>query len=228
MSPASFTGSFKISGKKVFIRLKNQICDSSEELLRSDANIRLLIQTLEFLEKMPADLVGRVVSGSEDFLRDKNALNDFIEYLYNYWRSFDRFILCDSEDEQFDKRPFRTFNDTIEDLTDLVRRTYREIQENITGRHPRIYRQVAAGAEMAAIICSVRVPYPSDLYEKLNAIPVIRQVLFYPPLVLNQLNNTREGKFEKVQENPLGRFDLKRDEWLCYPVKAGDLLIPVY
>jgi energy-coupling factor transporter ATP-binding protein EcfA2 len=259
MSPKSFSGSFKISEKKVFIRLKNQICDSSEELLRSDlcyeiikhavaalerrksfllkvfgsqsvndTTIRLLIQTLEFLEKMPADLVGRVVPGSEDFLRDKNALNDFVEYLYNYWRSFDRFILCDSEDEQFDKRPFRTFNDTIEDLTDLVRRTYREIQENITGKHPRIYRQVAAGAEMAAIICSVRVPYPAELYEKLNAIPVIRQVLFYPPLVLNQLNNTREGKFERVQENPLGRFDLKRDEWLCYPVKAGDLLIAVY
>lgn len=259
MASASFAGSFKISGKKVFIRLKNQVCDSSEELLRSDlcyeiirhavaalerrksfllkvfgakevndANVRLLIQTLEFLEKMSVDLVGRVVSGSEDFLRDKNLLNDFVEYLYNYWRSFDRFILCDSEDEEFDKRPFRTFNDTIEDLTDLVRRTYREIQENIMGKHPRIYRQVAAGAEMAAIICSVQTPYPSGPYEKLKAIPVVRQVLFYPPLVLNQLNNTREGKFEKVQENPLGRFDLKRDEWLCYPVKAGDLLVSVY
>ena len=258
MTP-SFVGSFKITGKKVFIRLKNQICDSSEELLRSelfyeilkraltaldrrksvvlkffggrevnDANIRLLIQTFEFVEKMSIDLVGRVVPGSEDLLRDKNALNDFVEYLYNYWRSFDRFIICESEDERYDKRPFRTFNDTIEDLTDLVRRTYREIQENITGTHPRIYRQVAAGAEMAAIACSVRVPYPAELYEKLNAIPVIRQVLFYPPLVLNQLNNTREGKFEKIPENPLGRFDLKRDEWLCYPLKAGNLLILVY
>jgi energy-coupling factor transporter ATP-binding protein EcfA2 len=259
MSPASFAGSFKITQKKIFIRLKNQICDSSEELLRSDlcreviqhavaslvrrksillkvfgskeaneTNVRLLGQTLEFLEKMSVDLVGRVVPGSEDFLRDKNALNDFVEYLYNYWRGFDRFIICDSEGEEFDKRPFRTFNDTIEDLTDLVRRTYREIQENITGAHPRIYRQVAAGAEMAAIACPALVPYPSAIYEKLNAVPVIRQVLFYPPLVLNQLNNTREGKFERIQENPLDRFDLKRDEWLCYPVKAGDLLVMVY
>jgi len=258
MSP-SFVGSFKIAGKKVFIRLKNQICDSSEELIRSelfyevlkhavaalerrqsvllkvfgskevnDAALRLLIQTLEFLEKMSIDLVARVVPGSDELLRDKNVLNDFVEYLYNYWRSFDRFIICESEDERFEKRPFRTFNDTIEDLTDLVRRTYREIQENITGKHPRIYRQVAAGAEMGAIACSVEVPYPAGLYEKLNVIPVIRQVLFYPPLVLNQLNNTREGKFEKIPENPLGRFDLKRDEWLCYPVKAGDLVVLVY
>ena len=95
MTP-SFVGSFKITGKKVFIRLKNQICDSSEELLRShlcgeiirravaslerrksvllkvfgpkevnEAQVQLLLRTLEFLEKMPVDLVGRVVPGSE-------------------------------------------------------------------------------------------------------------------------------------------------------------------
>lgn len=259
MAPASFVGSYKIAGKKVFIRLKNQICDSAEELLRSDlcyevikhavaslqrrnsmllkifgtkevndASIRLLIQTFEFLEKMSVDLVGRVVPGSEDFLRDKNLLNDFVEFLYNYWRSFDRFIICDSEDEELDRRPYRTFTNTIEDLTGLVRKTYREIQENITGAHPRIYRQVAAGAEMAAIATAKEVPYSGELYQKLNAIPMIRQVLFYPPLVLNQLNNTREGKFERIYENPLARFDFNRDEWLCYPVKAGDLLIFVY
>lgn len=256
---ASFSGSYKILEKKVFIRLKNQICDSPEELLHSDlcyeiikhavaslqrrhsmllrifggkeineTTIRLLIQTFEFLEKMSMDLVGRVVPGSEDFLKDKNLLNDFVEFLYNYWRSFDRFIICDSEDEQLDQRPYRTFTNTIEDLTTLVRKTYREIQENITGTHPRIYRQIAAGAEMAAIATAKDIPYPSDLYQKLNTIPMIRQVLFYPPLVLNQLNNTREGKFERVPENPLGRFDFSRDEWLCYPAKAGDLLILVY
>ena len=259
MSPASFGGSYKIAGKKVFIRLKNQICDSAEELLRSDLcsevikraiaslqrrnsvllgifgsnevndeTIRLLIQVFEFLEKMPVELVGRVAPAAGEFLKDKNLLNDFVEYLYNYWRSFDRFIICDSESDQLDKRPYRTFTYTIEDLTSLVRKTYREIQENITGTHPRIYRQVAAGAEMAAIASPKDIPYPSDLYKKLNAVPIIRQVLFYPPLVLNQLNNTREGKFEQIRQNPLERFDLDREEWLCYPVKAGDLLIFVY
>ncbi len=258
MSP-SFVGSFKIAEKKVFIRLRNQICDSSEELLRSelcheiikhaiaslqrrdsvllkifgkkeinDANIRLLIQTLEFLEKMEIALVGRVVQGAEEFLRDKNLLNDFVEFLYNYWRSFDRFIICDSEGDRLDKRPFRTFNDTIEDLTGLVRRTYREIQENITGTHPRIYRQIAAGAEMAVIALPKDIPYPEDLYKQLNTIPMIRQILFYPPLVLNQLNNKREGKFERIDENPLAWGPLNREEWLCYPVKAGDVLIHVY
>lgn len=259
MSPPAFAGSYKISDKKIFIRIRTRICDSPEELLNSDlcyeivkravaslqrrnsillkvfgsneikeAQIRLMIQTLEFLEKMSVDLVGRVVQGSEAFLQDKNLLNEFVEYLYNFWRSFDRFIICDSEGDRLDKRPFRTFNSTIEDLTSLVRMTYREIQENITGTHPRIYRQVAAGAEMAVIALPQKVPYAGGLYEKLNAIPVIRQILFYPPLVLNQLNNKREGKFERIHENPLHWVDFERDGWLCYPVKAGDLLIHVY
>ncbi len=254
-----FAGSFKVAEKKVFIRLRNRVCDSSEELLRSDlcfeiikravaslerrssillkifgpqeineTRVRLLIQTLEFLEKMPLELVGRVVQGSEALLKDKNLLNEFVEYLYNFWRSFDRFIICDSEGDRLDKRPFRTFNDTIEGLTGLVRMTYREIQENITGTHPRIYRQIAAGAEMAVIALPQDVPYATDLYKKLNAIPVIRQILFYPPLVLNQLNNKREGKFERIFENPLQWVTFDREEWLCYPVKAGDLLIHVY
>ncbi len=254
-----FAGSFKIAEKKVFIRLRDRICDSPEDLLRSDlcyeiiqravaslqrrnsillkvfgsqevneVRVRLLIQTLEFLEKMPVDLVGRVVQGSDEFLKDRNLLNEFVEYLYNFWRSFDRFIICDSEGDRLDKRPFRTFNDTIEGLTGLVRMTYREIQENITGTHPRIYRQIAAGAEMAVIALPQNIPYAADLYKKLNALPVIRQILFYPPLVLNQLNNKREGKFERISENPLGWFDFDREEWLCYPVKAGDLLIHVY
>lgn len=259
MSPATFVGSFKIVEKKVFIRLRNQICDSPEELLRSDlcfeivkhavaalqrrhsvlrkvfgnqeindASIRLLIQAMEFLEKMSAEHVARAIQGSGEFFKDKNLFNDFVEYLYNYWRSFDRFIICDSEGDQFDKRPFRTFNYTIEDLTRLIRQTYRDIQENITGTHPRIYRQIAAGAEMAVIALPKEIPYPSDCYRKLNCIPMVRQILFYPPLVLNQLNNKREGKFEKIGENPLKWFEPNRDEWLCYPVKAGDLLIHVY
>ncbi|MBU9889693.1 MAG: phosphoenolpyruvate carboxykinase [Candidatus Omnitrophica bacterium] len=254
-----FTGSFKIVEKKVVIRLRSRVCDSSEELLRSDlcfeiikravaslqkrhsvllkvfgggeideARVRLLAQTLEFLEKMPLELVGKVVPGSESFLKDKDLLHEFVEYLYNFWRSFDRFIVCDSEGDRLDQRPFRTFNATIEDLTGLVRMTYREIQENITGTHPRIYRQVAAGAEMAAIALPRELPYGTPLYEKLNAIPVIRQILFYPPLVLNQLNNRREGKFERIHENPLEWLEPERDDWLCYPVKAGDLLIHVY
>ncbi len=251
-------GSYKVTGRKVFIRLKNRVCDSPDELFTSDLyneilhrcvedlvkrgsimlgifggkeikeeNVELLSKTLLFLAKTPADLVLKTVSGSEIFLKDRHLLNDFVEHLYNFWRNYHRFIICDSQGDAFDKRPFRTFNQTIENLTHLIRKIYRDIQENITSTHPRIYRQVSAGAQIATIALPKDIPYP-EVYQKLNKIPVIRQVLIYPPLVLDPPMNKRKGKFERISKNPLAEMEFECEEWLCYPAKVGSLVILIY
>lgn len=193
-----------------------------------EKNIEILRKTLGFLCKMPGHLVPKVVNGSEIFFNNTHLLNDFVEYLYNFWRSFDRFVLCDSEEEILNKRPYRTFNNTIEKLTHLVRATYRDIQENITGKHPNIYRQVSAGAEFAAIALTKDFSNLREPYNKLNSVLVIRQVLLYPPLVLNPPMNKRTGRFEKIDQNPLHNVDVNENEWLCYPAKVGPLLIYIY
>lgn len=194
----------------------------------NEEDISLLIKTLQILTETPAHLVPTINKNSKVFLKNVNLLNDFVEYLYNYWRSYDRFVICDSEGNTLNKQPYRTFNETIEELAHLVRKVYRDIQENITGKHPYIYRQVRAGAEIAAIALPKDIPFPAKIYKKLKAIPIIRQILLYPPMVLNPPMNKRSGKFEKINQNPLVLFDLKEDEWLCYPAKVGPLLILIY
>src|SRR3989338_8381669 len=259
MTPTSFVGQYKIEGRKVFIRIKDQICDTPEELISSalfsdilrhavqklskrnsiimqvfgkdtieEADLERFINALKYLSKMEGEVVPKVVDGSDVFFKNKNLLNDFVEYLYNYWRSFDRFIICDSEGSKLDKRPFRTFNFTIENLTRLVRQTYRDIQENIMGTHPSIYRQISAGAEGAVIALPKKLPLLKGPNEKLKSIPVIRQILIYPPLVLNPPMNKRKGKFERIEENPINWMDFSPTEWICYPVKASSDLILVY
>ncbi len=157
-------------------------------------DLRLLIETLSFLTKLPAEHVVRVVDGSDQFFRSPSLFNAFVEYLYNYWREMQRLIVCDdSHDDRLDQRPYRTFNRTIESLTHLVRSTYRDVQENITGNHPRIYRQVRAGAEIATIAMPKTIDFPQPVYQKLNDISVIRQVLIYPPLIFNPPMNKRTG-----------------------------------
>ncbi|MGB8252372.1 MAG: hypothetical protein WCF08_04100, partial [Anaerolineaceae bacterium] len=165
---------------------------------------------------------------SDQFFRDSNLFNDFVEHVYNYWRELQRLIICESEGEQSDQRPYRTFNNTIETLTHIVRSTYRDIQENITGNHPRIYRQVRAGAEIAAIALTKEIPYPDGAYRMLNDISIIRQVLIYPPLIFNPPTNKRSGVFERVDRNPLEFIIPKKEEWLCYPARVGALVIMVY
>jgi len=193
-----------------------------------DQNIDLLIKILRFLTKNSADLLPASVPDSGFFLKDKHLSNDFVEYVYNYWRSLERFIVCDSSGREFDQRPYRAFNDMVEPLSHLIRSTYRDIQENLTTLHPRIYRQVIAGGEVGVITTPRRLNLPGGVYEKLQSIPVIRQVLLYPPLILNPSMNKRSGKYERISRNPLELFDLNKNEWLCYPAKVGHLFILVY
>lgn len=189
---------------------------------------KILYETLCYLTKLDSHLIPNIVPGSEQLFADRHALNEFVEQLYNYWRSFDRFIICDSASESFDKRPYRTFNTTVERLTNLVRQAYRDMQENITAQHPRVYRQVHAGAEVATITVDSQKPHFSVEYSQLNTISIIRQVLIYPPLILEPPTNKRQGAFLEIYENPIKSVELDDRQWLCFPLKVGALILYVY
>jgi hypothetical protein len=192
------------------------------------ADIQELIRVLQVLGKMTLEAVPKLIEGGERFIANPSLLKVFVEGLYNYWREFERFIVCDSTGDRLDQRPYRTFSSTIESLTHLVRQTYRDIEENITGQHPNTYRQVRAGAEVAVIAMPKDIALPSGSYQKLRGIPVIRQIMLYPPLLLNPPMNKRTGKFERIPQNPLEQIEVMPQEWLCYPAKVGPLLILVY
>jgi hypothetical protein len=193
----------------------------------TEKEIKTLIATLSLLTKLPGDMVARVLVESEPFLVNRVILEDFVEHFYNYWRSLHRLIVCDSVGDRFDRRPYRTFNEIVESLMHTVRSAYRDIQENITGNHPRIYRQVSAGAEVAAIARPRNLHYPAA-YKFLNNISVTSQVLIYPPMIFNSPMNKRSGMFEGVSYNPLEKLQLDPSDWLCYPAKVGPLLIMIY
>ena len=192
------------------------------------ADIQELIQVFQVLEKMILETVPKLIEGGERFIANPSLLQVFVESLYNYWRDFERFIVCDSTGDRLDQRPYRTFSSTIESLTHLVRQTYRDIEENITGQHPNTYRQVRAGAEVAVIALPKDIALPGGSYQKLRNIPVIRQIMLYPPLLLNPPMNKRTGKFERIPQNPLEQIEVMPHEWLCYPAKVGPLLILIY
>lgn len=197
-------------------------------------SITLLIQTLQYLTMLDGSVVPNVLPGSGVFLDDPNLLSEFVGYLYDAWRDYDRFVIVSgSQADSLDDRPYRTFNDTVEQLMHLVRGTYRDINENITRQHPRIYRQARAGADIAAIVsqdngASAWMRRLGPPYNRLEQVPVARQVLLYPPLVLNPPLNRRTGRFKRVYENPLNLVECAADEWIVYPARVGELVILVY
>lgn len=249
---------FTVIEKKVIIKLKDRVCETAEELLESamfrdilnrclddiykknspllklfsgqkpaEEDVSLLIKTFVALSKCTGDVVPGVVKGSERYVKNPALFRDFVEHLYNFWRVFDRYIVCDSTNDKLDQRPYRTFNTTIEKLMHLVRAVYRDIQGNVTGTHSRVYRQVTAGAEVATIAVPGKTPLPEE-YKMLSTIPVIRQILVYPPQVVMQPNNKRSGKFALIDQNPLEKLQITSEEWLCYPARVGTQIIHVY
>ncbi|HWR29853.1 MAG TPA: phosphoenolpyruvate carboxykinase [Negativicutes bacterium] len=249
----------KVFDRKVVIRLKDRVCETPDELLRSELfgrilnhvlaelgrrqsrllnifpdkrnitspQVDLLLETIRYLCKMPIQQVPQLVPGSEPFTHDAHLLEEFLRYVYNSWRNFDRFLICDSSNDSLADRPYRTFQTSAEQLMHIIRHTWRDIYANVSGQHPNIYRQVTAGVGMAAITDIRDLPYPLG-YESLNKVPLIRHVMLYPPLVINPPMNTRTGSFEQVFRNPLDLIALNPDEWLCYPALVGKLLVNIY
>lgn len=190
--------------------------------------LKVMQKTLLLLSKLPADQVSKIIPESKTFFDDMDLLSDFIEQFYNFWRGLQRLVVIDSVDDRLDKRPYRSFTETVEKLMHVVRSAQRDILENVSGNHPRVYRQVSAGVNIAAITLPYKMPFICSYSDKLCDILMTRQVLIYPPLIFNTPNNKRSGKFIRVDYNPIDHLDIDGDEWLCYPAKVGDLVILIY
>ena len=190
---------------------------------------------LLFMKKIAKEDGAKVLAQNPElaqFFSDTYLLDRMVEDFYNYWRNHERYLICladpkASDAEDIEKRPYRTFNDTIEKLNHVVRKLYRDMQENITGEHPLIYRQVPAGCQVSAIAKPKRTELPAQ-YSALGVVPVITQVLMNPPIMIDPPMNKRKGEFALVDSNPLEGLKFNPDEWLCFPAKVGDLVVYLY
>ena len=187
---------------------------------------------LRVLAEIPLDRVVGGIPVAESFRHspERRLLHEFVEGLYDYWRSFDRYLVLCSEPGagDYDMRPYRSFNVSVESLAHLVRGIYRDICENITGDHPRVYRQVAAGVGVGLIAVQMPAMLP-EVYDKLiGGVPVIRQVWMDPPIIIDPPMNKRTGQFQKVEQNPLLEMEINPEEWLLFPARVGPLVVFVY
>src|SRR5512137_2181972 len=195
-----------------------------------DPRLARLLDLLRLLANNPLERVARMGVGRGDLLARRDRLHEFVEGFYDFWRHWDRFLIVGAgvAAEPGDARPVRGFTETVEALGRLVRTLYRNVAEHITGGTPRVYRQVAAGAEMGVYVAPQKWPVPARYRELLAGIPFVRHLLMYPPMLLDPPSTTRSGVFTEVQDNPLDGLSLRREEWLCYPALVGRLVVFVY
>lgn len=219
---ARFSRSLVKHGSPLLERLK---LDLSQQ-----AGVDHLVAIVRTLSVNTVEQLVKLLPDTDHLLNEREALHQLIEELYDFWRNFDRFMVCHSQEgpESHDLRPYRTFNSTVENLGHLIRALYRDVCENITGDHPTVYRQVTAGCNVGLIAVEMNWPCPSEYAELLGKIPIIRQMLLNPPLILRPPMNKRTGEFQRVDTNPLEGLSVNKDEWLCYPAQVGPLVIFAY
>jgi len=189
-----------------------------------------LLELLKLLCFKTKDEIIKEFPKKKKYFEDCYLLHQLVENLYNYWREYERYLILfsDSENGKHHSKPYRAFNETIEKLNDLVRAVYRDICENITNTHPRIYRQVPAGFQVGVIAMKPHKSFIPKSFEFLKDIHIIRQVLIEPPLILDPPMNKRSGQFTQVKENPVKNLNINSEQWLCYPAKVGPLVINLY
>ena len=225
--------------KEVLSRYLDELRSKSSNLLKifSDNMIKpdnalqekSIMELLQKLSEMPAEKIKAAYPALANFFYDKYLLQQFVENLYNYWRRYERFLICYEENDtatSIDKKPWTTFNNTIECLNHLVRKVYRDIIFNITNEKLSVYRQMPSGCQVA-IIASKR-ECEHGTYNNLKDVKLIRQILIEPPLILDPPFNKRSGMFKKVDSNPIEDIRLNTDDWLCFPAKVGNLVIHLF
>ncbi len=189
-----------------------------------------LYKLLRHLSETPLEHAAKAVPGAKPYVENPRPLYMFMEMFYDFWRSFDRDQRNNSKKgpRSHDIRPYRTFTVTTERLKDLTRGLYRDICENITGDHCRIYRQVSAGADVGLIAVQKKWHSRNPSVQALKGIPFIRQVLINPPLIIDPPENRRTGQFLRIDSNPLEKISLEEGKWVCYPAQVGPVVVFIY
>lgn len=198
--------------------------------LKRDELSEYIVTLFRLLSTHTAEEVIEINSEYRHILKKKESLNDFIEELYNYWRSFERYIYIEApKRSRYTKSSIHNaqFIQSNEDLKALVLYVYRRICENLLSENPRVYRQLPAGANMGMLLEKVDWDCP-EIYSILKDIPFVRLSLVEPPLILYPAMNTRKGSFEEIPEIDSDMLSMDPNEWFCFPAKVGSLTAFIY
>lgn len=212
-------------GSSLFAFLKNKLPS-----FKRDDMTGYMANLLRLLFSHTAEEIISMGSEYKTILSEKEYLYEFQEELYNFWRRFERFIYLEApKRSKYTKSRLHhaQFIKSNEEFKNLVLYVYRQISENLTGKNPRVYRQLPAGANMGMLLEKIDWNCP-EMYEGLKDIPFIRLALMEPPVIFYPVMNKRKGRFEEIPDLRKDMFSLNPEEWFCFPSKVGDLTAFIY
>lgn len=248
---------FNLERNVAIINFSSNYCDTSEKLLNSNGFRRVLesfikrimkkdktmyeylknaakerevvddiIQLFKLLLVFNIEEIRKHDNHYDGYFANNRLLTHFIEELYNYWRRLDRYTIVHNKyyGEGIQKTKFIEANNNF---SNLVLSTYRRINETLLGRSYRVYRQLAAGGNAGIVINRIGTLLPEE-YKLLSGIPFIESIVLNPPFITYPKQNTRNGMFKEVFDNPITNITFDSDKWFCFPAFIGKSLAFIY
>lgn len=194
--------------------------DSKNDLTKAFQNLFKLLIILDVKEVANQDFT------SNEILKDKFELIEFIEGLYDYWRQIERYAIVRNRIQAGGIQNVN-FIDSTNNFTNLVLKVYRQINENVIGKRHNVYRQLSAGINAGIILNDSSWESPSG-YHMLGNIAFIESIILRPPFITYPKKYKREGTYSEFENHPFIDLNIKPDHWFCYPAKVGEYLAFVY
>ncbi|MDL2211302.1 phosphoenolpyruvate carboxykinase [Erysipelotrichaceae bacterium OttesenSCG-928-M19] len=186
-----------------------------------------LVTMFKLLLVMDLDEVKKVHKDYIAYIKAKDSLLEFVETMYNYWRSLERYALVYNNKSQKGIQNAQ-FIQSHSDFESLILETYRKVSETIMGKKNRVYRQLIAGVNAGIVVNEYRLNCEQGIYEVLRPIPIIEAIILHPPFITYPRRNTRDGIFKEVFENPIKDVEMDKNDFLCYPAKVGKFFALIY
>ncbi len=217
----SFINYHKEESSRVYTYIEQFFINSSVDSLS-----RELVDILKLLTVMDIDEVSSKINKYHNLNKKKDGLLKIVEEFYNYWRSLERYSIIEQKE---DSRGVGVVNfvEINEKFKNMILQAYRRVEMSIIGEWPKVYRQVPAAADASIMIRYFDKDFP-EIYQDLNKIPFITQVMIETPYITYTKSNKRDGIFEEVYENPIFDTNINYKHFFCYPAKVGDNLIYIY
>ena len=217
----SFINYHKKDSTRVYAYIEQFFINSSVDSLA-----RELVDILKLLTVMNIDEISSKINKYHNLNKEKDGVLKIVEEFYNYWRNLERYSIIEQKE---DSRGVGVVNfvEINEKLKNMILQAYRRIEMSVLGEWPKVYRQVPAAADASIMIRKFDKKYP-EIYQSLNDIPFITQVMIETPYITYTKSNKRDGVFEEVYENPILDSNINSPHFFCYPAKVGDNLIYIY
>lgn len=217
----SFISYHKNESSRVYAYIEQFFINSSVENLAIE-----LVDILKLLTVMNIEEISSKINKYHKLDEQKEGVLKIVEEYYDYWRNLERYSIIE---QKKDSRGVGVVNfvELNEKLKNLILQSYRRIEMNITGAWPKVYRQVPAACDASIMIRYFNKDLP-EIYNNLNKIPFITQVMIETPYITYTKSNKRDGVFEEVYKNPILDTNINYPHFFCYPAKVGDNLIYIY